>query len=75
MVVKRVFPPVSRQPIFGRTLTAAERSALAAEIRALPEQFVGQEEVELSTSPIWSADKIEPRSLVLRMLRRGGGES
>jgi uncharacterized alpha-E superfamily protein len=67
MVIKRTFPPVSRQAIFGRALSAAQRAELISEIRRVPEQFVGQDEVVLSKAPVWQGQKLEPRSLVLRM--------
>ena len=75
MVIKRTFPPVSMQPIFGRMLSATQRGALAAEINAHPDQFVGQEEMALSAAPVWLGSKLEPRSLVLRMYIAAAGDS
>jgi uncharacterized circularly permuted ATP-grasp superfamily protein/uncharacterized alpha-E superfamily protein len=75
MVVKRTFPPISRQAVFGRALSAAQRSELAAEIRRRPEQFVGQDEVALSKAPVWQGQKLEPRSLVLRMYVAATGDA
>jgi uncharacterized circularly permuted ATP-grasp superfamily protein/uncharacterized alpha-E superfamily protein len=66
IVVKRVFSSRDREPIFGRSLSDRERATLAAEIRARPEEFVGQEQVPLSTAPVWLGNKLEPRPLVLR---------
>jgi uncharacterized circularly permuted ATP-grasp superfamily protein/uncharacterized alpha-E superfamily protein len=75
MVVKRTFPPVSGQPVFGRTLTPLQRAALVSEIRAHPEEFVGQDEVPLSTAPVWMGQKLESRPLVLRTYVAAAGDS
>ena len=75
MVIKRTFPPISGQPIFGRTLTPLQRAALVSEIRAHPEEFVGQDEVPLSTAPVWNSQRLESRPLVLRMYVAAAGDS
>jgi uncharacterized circularly permuted ATP-grasp superfamily protein/uncharacterized alpha-E superfamily protein len=75
MVIKRTFPPVSGQPIFGRTLSTLHRAALVSEIRANPDHFVGQEELPLSTAPVWLGQKLESRPLVLRMYIAAAGDS
>jgi uncharacterized circularly permuted ATP-grasp superfamily protein/uncharacterized alpha-E superfamily protein len=75
MVIKRAFPPVSGQPVFGRTLTPLQRAALVSEIRAHPEEFVGQDEVPLSTAPVWMGQKLESRPLVLRTYVAAAGDS
>ena len=74
LVIKRSVPPAG-QPVFGRMLSAAQRLALTREIRSEPERFVGQEEVPLSQAPVWSAQRLEPRSLVLRMYVAAAGDS
>ncbi|HEV8318155.1 MAG TPA: circularly permuted type 2 ATP-grasp protein [Vicinamibacterales bacterium] len=75
LVVKRAFRAGDGQPVFGRQLAAADKSALAAEIRARPEQFVGQEQVALSTAPVWVGQKLEPRPVVLRTYVTAAGDS
>ena len=75
MVIKRSFPPVSGQPVFGRTLTALQRAALVSEIRAHPDAFVGQDEMPLSTAPVWVGQKLESRPLVMRMYVAAAGDS
>ena len=65
----------SGQPIFGRTLSALQRVALVSEIRANPERFVGQDEMPLSTAPVWVGQKLESRPLVLRMYVAAAGDS
>jgi uncharacterized circularly permuted ATP-grasp superfamily protein/uncharacterized alpha-E superfamily protein len=75
MVIKRTFPPVSGQPIFGRMLSTMQRVALVSEMRAKPEHFVGQDEMPLSTAPVWVGHKLESRPLVLRVYVAAAGDS
>jgi uncharacterized circularly permuted ATP-grasp superfamily protein/uncharacterized alpha-E superfamily protein len=75
LVIKRTVPPVGGQPVFGRLLTATQRVALVAEMRARPDRFVGQEEVGLSSVPVWQGQALEPRPLVLRMYVAASGDS
>jgi uncharacterized alpha-E superfamily protein len=67
LVIKPAFR-TGRPPAFGAQLNAAEREALLAEIRHSPADFVAQEQVALSTVPVWEAeDRLAPRHLVLRV--------
>jgi len=75
MVIKRTFPPITGQPTFGRLLSTLQRSALVSEIRANPDHFVGQDEMPLSTAPMWLGQKLDPRPLVLRMYVAAAGDS
>jgi uncharacterized circularly permuted ATP-grasp superfamily protein/uncharacterized alpha-E superfamily protein len=75
LVAKRAFSPQNREPVFGRKLTEREKSALAAEMRARPNDFVGQDQVALSTAPVWLGDGLEPRPLVLRTYVAAAGPS
>jgi len=75
LVVKRAFPSHTGQPVFGRIATPGQRAALADEIRATPEHFVGQDEVRLSRAPVWFAQRMEPRPLVLRVYVAAAGDS
>jgi len=56
-------------------LSTLQRSTLVTEIRANPDQFVGQEEMPLSTAPVWLGQKLEPRPLVLRVYVAAAGDS
>ena len=56
-------------------LSTLQRSALVSEIRADPDHFVGQDEMALSTAPVWLGHKLEPRPLVLRMYVAAAGDS
>jgi uncharacterized circularly permuted ATP-grasp superfamily protein/uncharacterized alpha-E superfamily protein len=75
LVVKRTFPSSSQEPVLGRTLSAAGKQALAAQLRAHPAAFVGQEHVTLSTTPVWQGQKLEPRGVVLRTYVAAAGDS
>ena len=73
LVIRRTFPAAIRQPVFPRALAQAERGRLADEIRAHPDEFVGQEEVALSTAPTWAGSHLEPRPVVLRIYAAAAG--
>lgn len=75
LVIKPVFPAFGKQPIFGSKLSNSEREVLIAKIRSAPGQYVAQEQVSLSTAPVWDGLKPVPRHLVLRVyaVATGGG--
>ncbi len=63
------------KPVFGGALTRAERRELAAKIEYDPMRYVGQEVARLSTVPVWNGQKLEPRSMILRVFVAAiGGE-
>ncbi len=66
MVVKSAFGVRPGAPVFGGKLGEEEREALVEKIRARPHDFIGQEQVALSTAPVWHSERLEPRPLVLR---------
>jgi uncharacterized circularly permuted ATP-grasp superfamily protein/uncharacterized alpha-E superfamily protein len=55
------------KPLFGGALTRLERQELAAKIEQDPIRYVGQEVARLSTVPVWNGQKLEPRSMILRV--------
>jgi uncharacterized circularly permuted ATP-grasp superfamily protein/uncharacterized alpha-E superfamily protein len=75
IVVKPAFATRERQPVFGGTLSARERAALIAAISARPFDFVGQEQVALSTAPVWQNNKLEPRRISVRAYIAATGDS
>ncbi|HWW82934.1 MAG TPA: circularly permuted type 2 ATP-grasp protein [Vicinamibacterales bacterium] len=75
LVARRAFPSTNREPVFGRKLNEGERSALVDEIKAKPEDFVGQEQVALSTAPVWLSHRVEPRPIVLRAFIAAAGDT
>ena len=66
LVVKPVFPLPGTATVYGAQLSAQERDSLIQNIRARPHCFVGQEQVALSTTPVFIGDRLEPRPVVLR---------
>jgi len=66
MVVKAAFPQRGFEPLFGSQLTAAQKQELAARIRSKPHNYVGQEQVALSTAPVFVGNQIQPSHTVLR---------
>ncbi len=68
LVVKPTFrlpgPSTSR---FGQLLDAAQREKLAAEIRARPFAYCGQERVHLGTTPSWVDGALRPVPFILRL--------
>ena len=64
LVIKPVFPDTAT--VYGARLSAQERETIIQHIRARPHFFVGQEQVALSTTPVFTGDRLEPRPMVLR---------
>lgn len=66
LVIKPIhFHPVT-ETIFGARLGGKQRQLLIDRIRANPIQFVGQEHVDLSTTPVLDGEVLKPRPMVLR---------
>ncbi|HEX6274725.1 MAG TPA: circularly permuted type 2 ATP-grasp protein [Polyangiaceae bacterium] len=75
LVVKSAFPGAAAiDPVFGGALDEEGRRELAARIRARPAAFVGQEQVALSTAPIWAGDEVQPRHIALRVFAARAGD-
>ncbi len=66
VVVKPAFSSVGMEPVFGSELTAADREQFLERLRSSPHEFVAQEQVQLSTAPVWENDSLHSRSVVLR---------
>lgn len=66
LVVKPAFPGSGLEAVFGAHLDDAARETLVARLRRRPYAFVAQEQVALSTAPVWCGDHVEPRQIVLR---------
>ncbi|MBI1205867.1 MAG: hypothetical protein GC191_01115 [Azospirillum sp.] len=67
LVIKPAHRGLSLEPIFGADLSGAARLELAQELRRNPWDYVGQEQIALSTAPVWQDGKLQPRPLVLRV--------
>ena len=55
------------QPVIAGLLTAEEKTRLIASIGERGIDYVGQEVVNLSTTPVWNDDRLTPRPFVLRV--------
>ncbi len=63
----RDVPGFGRGPILAGELSASERERLENAIRDRGIDYVGQELVRLSTTPVWDNGRITPRPFVLRV--------
>ena len=66
IVVKPAFPARGMEPVFGSELPAAEKIKLVRRLRERPYDYVAQEQVTLSTAPVWEDGSLSSRSVVLR---------
>ncbi len=67
VVVKPAFPSRGgMEPVFGSQLPPEKKEAFLARLRAFPHEYVAQEQVALSTAPVWDAGTLHARSMVLR---------
>ena len=66
LVIKRTLGHPTSEPVFGGELTQDQRATLLEQLAAAPERFVAQDQVPLSTAPVWVDGRFEPRPLVLR---------
>jgi uncharacterized circularly permuted ATP-grasp superfamily protein/uncharacterized alpha-E superfamily protein len=74
LVIKPAFPVFGHEPIFGSALSATGREELLARVRARPHEYVAQEQVTLSTAPVWTPAGLQPRHVVLRTFGVASGE-
>ena len=66
VVIKPAFPNLAREPVFGSELPKAEREKFLTRLQAHPHEYVAQEQVALSTAPVWENASLHSRSVVLR---------
>lgn len=66
LVIKKIDRAVGSETIVGHQLTYAQKDLLKQKIKSQPYLYVGQEAVNLSTSPVYANGKLEPRYTVLR---------
>jgi len=71
LIVKPAVPQLQCAPVFGEDLDAAGREALAARIRARPNDYIAQEIVPMSQAPVWEgharASRLGARAMGLRV--------
>src|SRR5580692_1119368 len=75
VVVKPAFPSRGMEPVFGAELPQTEKGKFAEQLRARPHDYVAQEQIALSTAPVWENGHLNSRSVVLRtyVLNTGNG--
>jgi len=66
LVIKDIERVSGFKTVMGRLLSKAQKEELIRKIKFQPFRYVGQEEVEFSTSPVFTKEKLEPRFTVLR---------
>src|ERR1700678_2762848 len=70
LVIKPTFPNQNRAPVFGRDLSAEQRTELIARMRAQPHAYVAQEHLAFSQAPVWytkNSDVFSARALGIRV--------
>ncbi len=75
LVIKPAFPALGMEPVFGGRLGPVERSRLLGQLETRPNDFVGQELLNLSSVPVWSENGLMPRRVVLRVYIAAAGNS
>jgi len=75
VVVKPAFPSRGMEPVFGSELAKGERAKFIERLRASPHEYVAQEQVTLSTAPVWESGHLNSRSVVLRTYVLNTGSS
>jgi len=75
VVVKPAFPSRGKEPVFGADLAVAEKQKFIEQLRTRPHEYVAQEQIALSTAPVWDHGHLDSRSMVLRtyVLNTGNG--
>ena len=66
VVVKPSFPSSGMEPVFGADLAQPEKDKFTEQVRTRPHEYVAQEQVALSTAPVWDNGRLSSRSVVLR---------
>jgi uncharacterized circularly permuted ATP-grasp superfamily protein/uncharacterized alpha-E superfamily protein len=75
LVLKPAHPQPGRNPEFPSAMSKAQREALMRRIENSPEDYVAQEEVDLSTAPTHTETGLAPRHVVLRVFAVWDGSS
>jgi uncharacterized circularly permuted ATP-grasp superfamily protein/uncharacterized alpha-E superfamily protein len=75
MVVKPAQTSARLEPVFADRLSRDERHALMEKIRSRPRDFIGQEQLPLSTAPVLVGDQLQPRQLVVRVYLTASGDT
>src|SRR6202044_651872 len=73
--VKPAFPSRRMEPVFGAGIPQSEKSKFAEQLGMRPHDYVAQEQIALSTAPVWDKGTLTSRCVVLRTyaLNTGSG--
>lgn len=66
LVIKKTDRTTGSDTFIGSQLSAAQKADLIGQIKHEPFRYVGQEAVNLSTSPVFTKGRLEPRYTVMR---------
>jgi uncharacterized circularly permuted ATP-grasp superfamily protein/uncharacterized alpha-E superfamily protein len=75
MVIKPALNSIRMEAVFGDRLSRDQRQALVDKIRSRPHDFIGQEQLPLSTAPVLVGDQLQPRQLVVRVYLTASGDT
>ena len=75
-MIKPTFPaPAAIADLRRAAQSARSAKRCSTEMRAIPADYVAQEQVALSTVPVWERGPLQPRHLVLRVFAVAAGDS
>jgi len=66
LVIKSIDRASQFKTVMGSRLSKAQKEDLIRRIKFEPFRYIGQEEVQFSTAPVFTKEKLEPRYTVLR---------
>jgi uncharacterized circularly permuted ATP-grasp superfamily protein/uncharacterized alpha-E superfamily protein len=73
LVIKGAFPQTGQKGEFPALMDKAARAALVQRLRAHPDRYVAQEQVDLSTAPVRTEDGLAARHIVVRVFAAWDG--
>jgi uncharacterized circularly permuted ATP-grasp superfamily protein/uncharacterized alpha-E superfamily protein len=73
-IIKPTFPRFGEPPVFPMHLSAEEKSLLRQKIERRPAHYVAQELANISVSPVWHENRLEPRHVMMRAYAAWDGE-
>lgn len=74
LIVKPAFPRFGLGPVFGANLDTKALEELRRKIQTRPTNYIAQEMVSLSTSPVWTEDGLSARHIMMRAFATWDGQ-
>jgi uncharacterized circularly permuted ATP-grasp superfamily protein len=74
LILKPAFPSFGLSPVFGADLDAKGLDLLRNKIKSRPANYIAQEMVSLSTSPVWTEDGLSSRHIMMRAFAAWDGQ-